>query len=105
MNIMAGSLGGFIPPIRTNGLSILSVVVNARCNLHCRHCYLRPDGPPVGLRADQWLRFLRSALTDLKPEVICFSGKEVFAAEESAQLLFDTVRLRDDLQASPECRT
>lgn len=103
--IMAGSLGGEIPPIRMDGLSVMSVVINATCNLQCRHCYLSPEGPPVGVRSEDWLRYLGSVFLDLRPHSLCFSGKEVFAVEESASLFFDALRLRDRLQADGRGRT
>src|SRR2546423_6932048 len=105
MNIMAGSLGGQIPEIRSDGLSVMSLVINNVCPLRCTSCYLRPDGPPTGLRPEEWQHLLRSVLRDLRPEAVCFSGKEVFALEESARVFFEAIKLRNALQAGVPGRT
>ncbi len=105
MNIMAGSLGGRIPPVRSDRLAVLSVVVNATCNLQCRHCYLSPAGPPIGMRSEQWHRFLRSTFADLRPHSVCFSGKEIFSLRESVDLFFGAIRMRDTIQGDHESRT
>jgi len=104
-NLMAGSLGGHIPSVRGDCLSVLSLAINATCNLACRHCYLGPEGPPVGMQPQQWLKLLRSAFTDVRPHSICFSGKEVFARRDSAGILFEAIRLRDGIQLAGEHRT
>lgn len=104
MNVMAGSLGGLLPPIRTDALSVVSLAVNGTCNLACRHCYLAPEGPAVGLDAASWMRLVRSALVT-GVEVLCFSGKEVFSQHESTNLLFEALRLRDLLQPTGGRRT
>jgi len=96
--IMAGTLGGEVPPIRIDRLSVLSLAVNAVCNLSCEHCYLRPEGPPIGIQSQSWLKFLRSVFADLRPHSVAFTGKEVFALDESASLFFDSIRLRNLLQ-------
>ncbi len=105
MNLMAGSLGGAIPTLRTDGPSVISICVNAVCPLKCRHCYLAGGEPAIGVGAAQWLRFLRSVFIDLRPHSLCFSGKEVFALDESASLFFDALRLRDEEQAGSVQRT
>lgn len=105
MNIMAGSLGGHIPPIRIDGASVVSVCLNAVCPLQCRHCYLAPEEPAVGIAARRWLQFLESVFSDLKPHSLCFSGKEIFAVDESASLFFEAIRLRNHLQTNAAART
>lgn len=105
MNLMAGSLGGAIPTLRTDGPSVISICVNAVCPLKCRHCYLAGGEPAIGVGAAQWLRFLRSVFIDLRPHSLCFSGKEVFALDESASLFFDALRLREEEQAGSVQRT
>ena len=105
LNLMAGSLGGHIPSVRGDRLSVLSLVTNATCNLSCRHCYLKPEGPPVGMQPQQWLKLLRSVFADLCPHSICFSGKEVFSRGESASILFEAIRMRNRIQGHGEHRT
>lgn len=105
VNLMAGSLGGHIPPISVDGLSVLSIVTNATCNLACRHCYLRPEGPAVGMQPEHWLKLLRSVFEHLRLHSICFSGKEVFARKDSASILFEAIRLRDRVRAHHDHRT
>jgi pyruvate-formate lyase-activating enzyme len=105
LNLMAGSLGGHIPSVRVDRLAVLSVVTNASCNLSCRHCYLRPEGPAVGMQQEEWLQLLGSVFADLQPHSICFSGKEVFARKDSANILFEAIPLRNRIQVGMEHRT
>ena len=99
-NIMAGSLGGTFPELSTRGLEVMSVVINNACNLSCKHCYLEaPRYEERHLDHDEWMKFFASVFEDVVPSVLCFAGKEPFLNEKSAQLVTETVRLRDRLQS------
>ena len=99
-NIMAGSLGGVFPAAHARSLSILSLLINNSCNLTCRHCYLEAPKSGQYLKHDEWMQFLTSVFADLRPEIICFAGKEAFHTRESVRVLLDAVRLRNKLQTS-----
>lgn len=104
-NIMAGSLGGLFPKLFSGRLEVVSIVLNNVCNLRCRHCYLEPTPSEPGLTREEWLAFFRSLFGDLAPTVVSFAGKEVFAEVGSADLMFEAIRLRDQLQAHRGERT
>lgn len=95
MNIMAGSLNGNFPKLSTNKLEVISVVVNNKCNLNCRHCYLQPPKFDNYLTREEWNLFFNSVFLSIKPTVLCFSGKEIFIGEESVNILLDTIKLRN----------
>jgi sulfatase maturation enzyme AslB (radical SAM superfamily) len=105
MNIMSGSLAGYVPPVSTDRLSILSVVLNNLCPLSCRHCYLQPPAEEKTLPYEDWARFIQSAIANLRPEFLCFAGKEVFASTESANLVFESLNIRNRTQAHVATRT
>src|SRR5262245_66309272 len=105
MHNQAGSLGGRIPSVRFDKPSVLSLVLNNICPLNCAHCYLQPEDSLKTVKPEHWLRFLRSAFIDLPPDAVCFSGKEVFALNESAEILFEAIKLRDEIQAGGSERT
>ena len=65
----------------------VTLVVNNACNLSCRHCYLQVDRlERPQLREDEWRRTIESVL-ELRPELVCLSGKEVFLNDRGARLL------------------
>ncbi len=97
-NILAGSLNGKFPLQQQRKLQVVSVVVNNECNLACRHCYLQTKPHDRYLTNTEWLKFFRSLLVDVNPQVLCFAGREIFASSVHAELFFDTIRLRDRLQ-------
>lgn len=99
-NLMAGSIGGQFHLLPSNGLQVLSLVTNYKCNLSCRYCYLQPshDNSKDNLNRGEWLKLLGSVLSDLNPSVISFAGKEVFLDQTSVDIFFDSVNLRDQLQ-------
>lgn len=121
---MAGSRGGtvgrvsaetsqdFITTLLTGGVTavdlkrkfaaslhpkIVTLVVNNTCNLRCAHCYLQVErltAAPLG--EEEWQRLIDS-MPEVKPALVCLSGKEVFAAAAGSRLLSylsDSVRGR-----------
>jgi len=97
-NIMAGSINGrFMKDVRRE-LTVLSVLINNYCNLKCKHCYLQARKFDTYLKPSEWEKFFISVFIDNKPDTLCFAGKEVFFNQESAEILFNAVRLRDHIQ-------
>lgn len=105
-NIMAGSLGGAFPELSTRKLDVMSVVINNACNLSCNHCYLEaPRYEERHLDHDEWMEFFTSVFEYIAPSVLCFAGKEPFLNEKSAELVTETVRLRNRLQSQGDGQT
>ena len=105
MNIMAGSMGGVMPPVPCMRLAIVSVVLNNICNLHCRHCYLAPDMATPALSPSEWTSFFDSVFRELRPSVVTFAGKEIFADIRSAGVMFRAIEQRNQLQATQPDKT
>jgi MoaA/NifB/PqqE/SkfB family radical SAM enzyme len=79
--------------------------VNRTCNLKCKHCYFRTSSEGLSLANSEWLKFFASLFADLSPSVLSFAGREIFALQSSAQLFFDVIRLRNNIQRSKNDRT
>lgn len=105
MNIMAGSCGGIMPPVDFGKLNIISVAINNICNLRCRHCYLEPILTEPALSPAEWSKFFESVFSDLKPKVVAFAGKEVFADKISFGIMTDAIKQRNLLQPKFSDRT
>jgi MoaA/NifB/PqqE/SkfB family radical SAM enzyme len=66
---------------------IVTLVINNTCNLRCAHCYLQVErltAPALG--EEEWRRLIDS-VPEVKPALVCLSGKEVFAAAAGSRLL------------------
>ena len=98
-NIMAGSLNGSFGEHSTCTLEVLSLLINNACNLHCKHCYLEAPNSRPHLTPEEWLAFLSSAFSRLRPSVVSFAGKEPFVNLKSASLIFEAVKLRNRIQS------
>jgi len=103
--IIAGSVNGKFPLPPTKKLEVLSVTVNNACNLACRHCYLEAPQSDKYMTRDEWVRFLASAIEDLRPTVLSFVGKEPLLNRQGAGLLFEAVKLRNQIQNDAGERT
>jgi len=81
-------------------LQTLTLVTNYICNLNCSHCYLQVNRPTgTLLTAEEWLMLLDS-VPELDPELVCLSGKEVFADRTGAAVLGQL----DNLRCATGCR-
>lgn len=84
---------------RLSGISkpaSMTLVVNNTCNLKCRHCYLQVqslDGP--ALTEEEWGEVLRSTAA-FGPDLVCFSGKELFRGHQGPRLLSRARELRNE---------
>jgi pyruvate-formate lyase-activating enzyme len=66
----------------------LTVTVNNRCNLNCRHCYLQvPELAATELSLDEWEVVAHSAFGQAKLELVCITGKEVLFNSQSIAVL------------------
>jgi MoaA/NifB/PqqE/SkfB family radical SAM enzyme len=102
-NILAGSLNGKFGVKPARSLAVLSLVVNNRCNLNCRHCYFQVERETRQMTTDEWLQLLDSAYRKLEPTTVTFAGREIFAEPQSAELFISAIRLLR--QQRPKRRT
>ncbi len=102
-NILAGSLNGKFGVKPARDLAVLSLVVNNRCNLGCRHCYFQVERDTKEMTTDEWLKLLDSAYRKLEPTIVTFAGREIFAEAQSAELFISAIRLLR--QQRPKRRT
>lgn len=105
LNIMAGSINGRFSKFLKNKLAVISLLVNNNCNLSCKHCYLQTKKNANYLSSDDWDKVLVSVFSDIKPTTLCFAGKEVFYNQTSANILFNAIQLRDNIQKYNEDKT
>jgi len=102
-NILAGSINGKFGVRPHRDLQVLSLIVNNRCNLGCRHCYFQAEKSTAALTAAEWLQVLDSVYRKLEPVTVTFAGREIFALAESVELFSAAIeRLR---QLKPHRRT
>lgn len=95
---MAGSLNGSFGKLSTGKLEVLSLLINNACNLRCKHCYLEAPNSRPHLKSEEWIAFLSSLFSRLRPSVVSFAGKEPLLNQKSTNLIFEAVRLRDRIQ-------
>src|SRR3989338_2371101 len=81
-----------------NAPAIVSVLLNDICNLRCQTCYLENMSESNPLNRAEWNTFFESLFGDLKPNATVFVGKEVFAKDDSVEIMFDALEQRDRLQ-------
>jgi len=76
----------------------VGIVVNMRCNLACRHCYLRVPRPHgEALRPDEWRQVFRDVVAVPGVRLVSLVGKEVFVDDTGIELvrsLVEAGRLR-----------
>lgn len=82
--------------------SIVSILLNDTCNLKCQTCYLENMNESNPLNRQEWNSAFRSLFGDLKPNAVVFVGKEVFAQNQSVDIMFDALETRDSLQTPRE---
>lgn len=94
---MNGSLNAAEIIPSDNKLSVLSLVINNVCNLSCDYCYLSSisKDKQKTLSDSEWQIIIDSAL-DERVDYLCFSGKEVFAKRNSANVFFDALKRRNE---------
>jgi len=81
--------------VKRQTLRVASLVVNNRCNLKCRHCYLQVKNP-TGRKLDmiEWEKVIDS-IASMKPGLICVSGKEVFIDPKGPDLLLHLRKIKN----------
>ena len=84
---------------------VISLLINNACNLKCKHCYLEASKFGKYLTHNEWMSAFKNIFFEIKPMVLCFVGKEVFLNEKSAAIMFDAIKLRDEIQRSDEKKT
>lgn len=104
-NIMAGSINGRFFKFQKNKLAVMSLLVNNNCNLSCKHCYLQTKKNASFLSLDEWNKVFISTFSDIKPTTLCFAGKEVFYNQNSADILFNAVQIKNNIQKYESDRT
>ncbi|GEM_PF-4444113 len=97
---MNGSLQGKLYSEIVGSPAIVSILLNDFCNLRCKTCYLESMLEKNPLDREEWRKVFHSLFRDLQPQALTFVGKEVFAEEESANILFDAIEIRDKIQGS-----
>ena len=97
MNLNAGSLGGVFPRLDSNRLEVISLLINDKCNLNCRHCYLagyNDESMSIG----EWMKVCTGIFKDLSPSILCIAGKEPFFNIQSVELWSSIIELRNQFQ-------
>lgn len=80
----------------------VTLVINNVCNLNCPHCYLQDNKLTAPQLTEEEWRLLIDSIVDLNPDLVCFSGKEVFAGDKGIRLLSYIKGAKERKQAS--CR-
>jgi hypothetical protein len=72
----------------TSSPRTLTLVVNNRCNLACRHCYLQVDKlADAELSLEEWGRVARRMASAAETDAVSVTGKEVFLGERGISIL------------------
>ena len=74
--------------LRHGGLPrFLSMVVNDKCNLHCRHCYLQTADAGTSLLTNKEWECVVEGICHSDVRMVCLSGKEVFVGNTGSAVL------------------
>src|ERR1035437_7347069 len=72
----------------TNSPRTLTLVVNNRCNLACRHCYLQVDKlADTELSLEEWGLVAHRMASAVETDAVSVIGKEVFLGEKGISIL------------------
>ena len=103
--IIGGSRNGAIIK-ESEGLQVVSFVINQACNLRCKHCYLDNIGNQSPLMTGgEWRLLAESFFTDLPPTRIGIVGREPLIDRHDSNLVADIVETRNRIQAGASKKT